>query len=374
MYIDENITISDYLSTPYQCPDRYLKTVPPDDTFVLIIGEAARRGSLSAYGYSRKTTPRLDACLQKHPSNVLLYTDAITTAAFTKASVMSIYSPLTVPEELTALHSRPGLSKIFRGSGFQTLYVTTRPKYDLRNMLSTFLDDAETRAYLTTHLKRAYDEEVIPVVMDFLASHPGKRMIVLQLMGSHIEYGAQYPKTHRWFHSGDRLRDTYDDSIRYADYAIHELMDRLLARPEPVCALYVSDHGENLNDLGDGNRGHGTRTLTPYELKTPFVLYFNDAFLKKHGDAVARLRERKDQPVCHDHIAHTFMGLAGIGDPFVYRPSWDLSSPDFRVNPRIVTDENMRPADYTALDFSGKKKIEQFGEMMAEKYRSKFTW
>jgi hypothetical protein len=127
-----------------------------------------------------------------------------------------------------------------------------------------------------------------------------------------------------------------------------------MSRPEPSFSIYVSDHGENLNDTGDKNYGHGTKELTRFELEVPFVVFMNDAFLEGHAKAAEALRARSGQPVCHDNVAHTLMGVAGISDPFVYRPELDVSSPSFRPGPRPITDENMNPFDYAAYDFSKK--------------------
>jgi glucan phosphoethanolaminetransferase (alkaline phosphatase superfamily) len=374
MYIDENILISDYLSTKYTCPTEFRKSDSSDETYVLIIGESTRRSNLSAYSYSRKTTPFLDAVLKNHPQNVILYSDAISTAAFTKATVMSMYSPLSHDEELSSVHSKPGLSKIFNGAESHTLYVTSRPKYRIRNMLSTFLDDAEKTKYLTKLTRQTYDEEAIPVITHFIDQTPGKKLIIWHLLGSHIEYAAQYPKSFKYFESGDLMLDTYDDSVRYGDYVRHKLIDELLKKQQPSIALYVPDHGENLNDSGDHNYGHGTKRLTPHELKLPFLIYLNDEFLKKHPEEAIRLRERRDAPINHDNIAHTLMGLAGISDPFVYRNQYDLSSKEFVSHTRWVTDENMRLSDYTEMDFSRGSKFREFEIQLAEKYRSKFTW
>lgn len=373
-YIDENIAIADYISTKYECPPEYQKADDSDQTYVLIIGEAARRSSLSAYGYGRKTSPGLDALRKRQPGNVILYDDAIATAAFTKASVMSIYSPLDHSEEFSAVHSKPGLTKLFKGCGFHTLYVTTRPRYTIRNMLSIFQDDAEKTMYLTTLTQKKHDAEAVPVITDFIKTVPGKKLIIFHLTGSHIEYAAQYPAAFRHFESGRRMIDTYDDSLRYTDHVIHTLIGQLLQSTRPAVALYVPDHGENLNDLGDNNYGHGTKALTPYELKVPFIFYLNDSFIARNPEAANRLRGRRTTPVCHDHVAHTFMGLAGIADPFVYRSRWDLTSLDFKSNVRFVTDENMRLNDYATMEFFRVNKLRMFEEFLLGKYRSKFTW
>ncbi|GEM_PF-6794547 len=375
MYVDENISLSDYTKTPYRCPEEFLPRNPPDETYVLVIGEAARRISFSAYGYKRETSTELDKMLKSHPENIVLYSDAISTAAFTKASAMSIYSPLPVPEEQTSLHTKPGLAKIFNGSGVHTLYVTTRPKYAVRNMLSTLLDEAEKVVYLTTLTKRAFDEETVPVIADYLQSTPGRKLIILHLMGSHIKYSDQYPKSFRHFTDGnDKMVDTYDDSIRYSDHVLKRVADLVLYEKKPACMLYVSDHGENLNDMKDGNYGHGTRALTKYELDVPFIFYMNDKFIVTHADFAQFIASRKDKPVSHDNIAHTFMGIAGLHDPLLYRPDFDITSKDFKTGIRYITDENMNVFDYATFDFSKKDKIEEIKKTLAEEYRSKFTW
>ena len=374
MYIDENIAIADYRDNPYECPREFRPNEQLGETYILVIGESARRLSLSSYGYERETSPELDKMLKDKPGNLALFSDAISTAAFTKASVMSIYSPLTVNEELSSLHTKPGLSKIFKGSGFSTLYVTTRPKYAIRNMLSTFLDDAQKTAYLTSLTKRKFDGEMLPLISDFIKDTPGKKFIIVHLMGSHFEYAAQYPGEFKYFHAGRKVIDAYDNSLRYTDHVLAELLREALQNKEPVCMLYVSDHGENLNDKNDGNYGHGTRELTVYELRVPFIVYFNDVFIAQHVSSCARVVANKEKPISHDNIAHTLMGLAGISDPAVYRSEFDISAAGFNPGPRFITDENMNPYEYESFDFSRKNRFAEIKESLAEKYRSKFTW
>jgi hypothetical protein len=138
--------------------------------------------------------------------------------------------------------------------------------------------------------------------------------------------------------------------------------------------LYVSDHGENLNDMGDGNYGHGTRSLTKFELDVPLIFIMNDAFAAAHRPEAGRIAGIKDLPVSHDNIAHTFMGVAGIRDPAVYRPALDISSPEFNTGVRHITDENMNLFEYDSFDFSKKSRLVELRKKLAEKYRSKFTW
>ncbi len=202
----------------------------------------------------------------------------------------------------------------------------------------------------------------------------GAKFIVVHLMGSHIKYDMQYPKSFHPFEIVDEMRDSYDTSIRYSDMVLQGLVDLMLRDKNPACLLYLSDHGENLDDKGDGNYGHGTRSLTIYELEVPFVMYFNDSFVAIHGSDVERLRIAACSPVCHDNVAHTFMGLAGIKDPTIYRAGADISSPSFHPLGRKVSDENMNIYEFAMMDFSREKPIKEFARKIKDKYLDKFRW
>jgi heptose-I-phosphate ethanolaminephosphotransferase len=259
-------------------------------------------------------------------------------------------------KEISKLYQRPSLTKIFRGAGFKTLYVTTRPKYLFPNIVSTFQDDAEDVEYLSTLKRKVYDEAAIPVIRGFLnRNKKRKRFVILHLMGSHIEYSMQYPRKNAFFHSGDKMLDTYNDSVRYSDGVIMKAVDLVMNSPEPGFVLYASDHGENLDDFADGNYGHGTRGFTRFEFEIPFEVFFNDAFLKHHPDEASNLRKRAKLPISQDNISHTFLGLAGIVDPELYRPEENLASSKFKLRKRFVIDENMNVYNFDDLRLDKRK-------------------
>ena len=55
------------------------------------------------------------------------------------------------------IFTKPSLSKIFKGAGYETLYVTIRPKYTTTNIVSIFQDDAEYVHYLGSLTDKKYD-------------------------------------------------------------------------------------------------------------------------------------------------------------------------------------------------------------------------
>jgi glucan phosphoethanolaminetransferase (alkaline phosphatase superfamily) len=174
-------------------------------------------------------------------------------------------------------------------------------------------------------------------------------------MGSHIKYSMQYPKNEAFFHSGDKMLDSYNDTIRYSDKVLMGAVRLVMAADNPGFVLYASDHGENLDDFGDGNYGHGTRGFTHFEFEIPFEVFFNDAFLKLYPEKVALIRKRASLPICQDNISHTFLGLSGLTDHKYYNPAEDLSSTKFKTRKRFVIDENMNVYDYDELNLDAKK-------------------
>lgn len=356
-YAKEAGTRDDYLKASYEPPGEVASALRkrPPETYMLIIGEAARRYSQHAYGYRLETTPEIDGIVADRPEGVVLFQNAISGSAYTRGSVPTTLSTFDL-KEITRLYRRPSLTKMFRGAGFATLYVTTRPKYLFPNIVSTFQDDAGTVRYLSSAKRKAYDLETLPVIDGFLSENAGRRrFVVLHLMGSHIKYSMQYPKDEAFFHSGDKMLDTYNDTIRYSDKVIAGAVRLVMASAEPGFVLYASDHGENLDDFGDGNYGHGTRGFTRFEFEIPFEAFFNDAFIARYPEKVARMRGRKSVPICQDNISHTFLGLSGLTDPRYYNPREDLSSPEFEPKKRFVIDENMNVYDYDGLGLDARK-------------------
>ena len=102
--------------------------------------------------------------------------------------------------------------------------------------------------------------------------------------------------------------------------------------------IYVSDHGENLNDSGDGNLSHGAKGITIFEIDIPMVLYFNEAFSQTMPSVTERLRRTSTIIGHHDMIAQTFLGVVGLKDKAIYQSEMDLCSPQFTGGPLFFAD------------------------------------
>jgi heptose-I-phosphate ethanolaminephosphotransferase len=349
-YLDESHTEKEYLERDYvfASSDKSTSENNPGELFVLIIGETARRAALHAYGAKQATTPYLDQFIKENPHNVLLFSDAIAGSAYTRGSVPTMLSTFDL-RDIKRLFERPSLSKMFRGAGFKTLYVTTRPRYLLPNIVSIFQDDAEEVHYLSTLKNKVYDEATIPVMQKFVNKYPHeKKFIIIHLMGSHVKYAMQYPKNGKIFNTGNAMIDSYK--------IIQQIVNIVMGQKTSGFVLYVSDHGENLNDFGDNNYGHGTRDFTRFEFEIPFITYFNDSFVKLCTTKIKSMRVLTAEPISQDNISHTFLGLAGVFDDAYYRPVEDLSSSLFKTQERYIIDENMNVYNYDALQLDKREK------------------
>lgn len=329
-FIERNLTYlhevhevrGEYAALPYTYAG---PEVPPEPlTLLLVVGESARAQNWSLYGYDRDTNPELRRRLEEAPERSFLLRPAVPAGRVTRVSVPSMLS-VAPAREYPEFYRRPTAVRIFRRASLATFMASAQlPTGYYEGLPNMVLDEAET-----TRRVRGLDENLLPPLDEFFGDGRPVRLIVLQLQGSHLKYDRRYPETFARFEGRGDLVDSYDDSILYTDHLLSVLLARLEARPEPAVLLYTSDHGENLDDEGDGNFSHGARAITPWELSVPMFLAVNAAFARERPETAANLRRNGARPGHHDFVAPTLLGLAGLKDPAVYDPRLDLSSPAF---------------------------------------------
>ncbi|MCZ6594187.1 MAG: phosphoethanolamine transferase, partial [Bacteroidetes bacterium] len=311
------------------------------ETYILIIGESARKASMSLYGYHRDTNPILQNFMATYRQNIIPYTNAISVSPFTRASVPVMLS-VTDAKSIKALKYRPSIIKIFNAVGYKTFLISNQPRRGFHHdVISTMMKDVASSIYLEDvgSVDKTYDAAVIPFLERCLKDTSNKKLIVIHLIGSHYNYKERYPPNHSFF-EGESLVTTYNNSIRYTDLVLGEIAKVVLNSDQAIAVLYVSDHGENLNDNNDNNFGHGRNDFTQYELEIPFIFIFNSAFIETKTSKVEKLIKRKNYAVSHDHVSHTLLGLAGIYDDQVYKESKDLASPFLFEQGRYVIDRD----------------------------------
>jgi glucan phosphoethanolaminetransferase (alkaline phosphatase superfamily) len=134
----------------------------------------------------------------------------------------------------------------------------------------------------------------------------------------------------------------------HTDIFLKDIAELVMEQKEPLCAWYMPDHGENLNDLGDKNFAHGCSGFTKYEIELPSVIFFNESFLKGTPE-IKTLKGNKDILVSHSNVSHTIMGLCGAY-PKEYLDEYDISSDYFRLEDPYLIDVDLFPIRYSKAE------------------------
>ena len=255
-------------------PDAQI-TTDSKDVIVLIIGESARRGNFSLYGYERETNPLLagDSVKAYIANSAATYTTAAVKAILDHRDTGKLYEIL--PNYLY----RNGADVVWRSYnwGQPPLHIE---KYITHKGLAELHPEADAR----------YDGLLLEGLKEeILTCDNNKQLVVLHCSTSHgPTYNQKYPAEFEKFtpvcntveiSTADKqeLINAYDNTILYTDYLVHSVIEILKQIPDRrCCMMFVSDHGES---LGEGDLFmHGMpKSVAPKEqFEIPFIVWQND--------------------------------------------------------------------------------------------------
>ncbi|MEC5342809.1 phosphoethanolamine transferase CptA [Brenneria populi] len=324
-------------------------------TLVLVIGESTTRSRMSLYGYSRPTTPRLDALSQSDP-NLVVFKDVVTSRPYT---IEILQQALTFADEQNPdlYLTRPSLMNLMKQAGYKTFWITNQQTMTKRNtMLTVFSRQTDKQYYLNnqrTQSARQYDDVVLPPFEDVMADPARKKFIVVHLLGTHMNYKYRYPETFDRFHdragvpanlsdAQAEVYNQYDNAETYNDNIVDSLIRAFAAHKPNGFLLYFSDHGEEVYEMPPHTvlgRNEATPTRTMYTI--PFMLWISPEWRENHSVNYAPYTDR---PYSSAHLIHTWSDLAGLSYDF-YQPAESLVNPDFKQSVRWIGD----PYDKKAL-------------------------
>lgn len=260
------------------------------DTVVLVIGESTSRLHMQLYGYPRQTNPELSGI--KHELSVFdqVYSPRPNT-------IESLQQVLTFADQHhpETFKSRPSLIAMMKQAGYYTFWVTNQQTLTGRNtMLTTFARQTDRQFFLNHSRQQnaySFDEKVLdPFARCLQDPHP-KKLIVVHLLGTHMKYSFRYPPQFNHFRKRDGLPqvgldgdkvaviNSYDNAVRYNDWIMSQLIQRLKQRGEQNSLLiYFSDHGEEVYDTPPHQfqgRLEASPTLPMYSI--PFLVWHSPA-------------------------------------------------------------------------------------------------
>ena len=321
------------------------------EVYVMVVGETARAHNFSLYGYPRNTNP----LLSKTPG-IKAFPNATTQSNTTHKSVPMLLSAASA-EDFERLFHEKGILAAFKEAGFHTVFISNQqPNHSFIDFLGEqadehyFLKTDESSKKDAASEKNHYDEdllqkldEILPLADASSSAHYNYRyrklFVVLHSYGSHFNYQERYPRSFAYFKPDSRseaksenrrdLLNAYDNTIRYTDYILHGIVERLQkwekvqaktdgVYSQPTSAmLYTSDHGENIFDDDRRLFLHAAPKASDYELHVPFIIWTSEGFGKQYPGAWKALGENRTKQVQTSLSAfHTMLGIGGIRTPY----------------------------------------------------------
>ena len=311
------------------------------EVYVMVVGETARAHNFSLYGYPRNTNP----LLSKTPG-IKAFPNVTTQSNTTHKSVPMLLSAASA-EDFERLFHEKGILAAFKEAGFHTVFISNQlPNHSFIDFLGEQADEHYFLKKEDASQGNHYDEdllqkldEILPLADASSSAHYHYRyrklFVVLHSYGSHFNYQERYPRSFAYFKPDSRseaksenrrdLLNAYDNTIRYTDYILHGIIERLQkwegvqtktdgVYGQPTSAmLYTSDHGENIFDDERCLFLHAAPKASDYELHVPFIIWTSDGFSKQYPDILKALGENRPKQVQSSLSAfHTMLGIGGI--------------------------------------------------------------
>ena len=311
------------------------------EVYVMVVGETARTHNFSLYGYPRNTNP----LLSKTPG-IKAFPNVTTQSNTTHKSVPMLLSAASA-EDFERLFHEKGILAAFKEAGFHTVFISNQlPNHSFIDFLGEQADEHYFLKKEDASQGNHYDEdllqkldEILPLADASSSAHYHYRyrklFVVLHSYGSHFNYQERYPRSFAYFKPDSRseaksenrrdLLNAYDNTIRYTDYILHGIIERLQkwegvqtktdgVYDQPTSAmLYTSDHGENIFDDERCLFLHAAPKASDYELHVPFIIWTSAGFSKQYPDILKALGENRPKQVQSSLSAfHTMLGIGGI--------------------------------------------------------------
>ncbi|EFJ3112826.1 phosphoethanolamine transferase [Escherichia coli] len=272
------------------------------DTYVLIVGESVRVDNMSLYGYTRSTTPQVEA----QRKQIKLFNQAISGAPYTALSV-PLY--LTADSVLSHdIHNYPdNIINMANQAGFQTFWLSSQSAF---RQNGTAVTSIAMRAMETVYV-RGFDELLLPHLSQALQQNTQqKKLIVLHLNGSHEPACSAYPQSSAVFQPQDDQDACYDNSIHYTDSLLGQVFELLKDRRASV--MYFADHGLERDPTKKNVYFHGGREASQQAYHVPMFIWYSPVL----GDGVDRTTENNIFSTAYNnYLINAWMGVTKPEQP-----------------------------------------------------------
>lgn len=326
-----------------------LKWPSDSTTVILVIGESYSKSHSDLYGYLHHTNPRLKTEQQK--GNLFVFNDVLSPNMHTLEALRNIFSTNSVGNG-EKWYDHPFFPAIFHQAGYQVLFWDnqddSQAKYPFDFTLNAYLH-SPVISDLTYDAQQPfvslYDGELVDDFSKYWSDNHGgmHHFVMFHLQGQHLRAEDHYPqipefqkftvdsikRTETWMTDEKKQEIAYyDNCTLYNDSVIAQIIS--IFRDESSVLVYLSDHGENVYDIGDCV---GRLYDIPFFYEIPFMIWCSDKYKERHGDIVESIQKSVNKPLMSDNLCHLLMRLGGIKSVY-YHESRDVLSPQYICPPR----------------------------------------
>lgn len=302
---------------------------------VIVVGETARAANFSLGGYARETNPKL----AKIPG-LVYFTDVTSCGTSTAISLPCMFSDLGRKAfSAEKAKARDNLLDTLATAGLKVTWFENnsgckgicRKVEEIRP--AHVADPALCRA------DECHDEILLRELRNALDGAEGDSVIVLHTHGSHGPgYHLRYPQAFERFKpvcrevefqkcTVEEIVNAYDNTMLYADHVVASAIGMLEEYSDRFDAalLFASDHGESLGENGLFLHGVPYAIAPDYQTRVPMLFWGSAALTQRFGIDQECLMNRRGEPLSHDNLYHSILGLLDIQTASV-KPDLDLFS------------------------------------------------
>jgi lipid A ethanolaminephosphotransferase len=291
---------------------------------VVIVGETARAQNFSLFGYGRKTNPMLEQV-----PDLLAFSNASSCGTETAASVPCMFSNLGRERfSIEEAAGRENVLDVVMRAGQDVLWRENQSgcKGVCRRVATETLTKATDPRFCADG--ECHDEILVDGLEQRIANMRSGGVIVLHMMGSHgPAYFKRVPENFLVFKpvcrtsqfskcTSEELFNSYDNTIVYSDFILSkviEVLDRSAKAGIDTAMFYVSDHGESLGEHGLYLHAMPYALAPEQQTHVPLLMWLSEGTRASLDvDEACLAAAAKTQPVSHDNIFHTVLGLQGI--------------------------------------------------------------
>ncbi len=312
---------------------------------VMVVGETARAANFQLGGYERETNPQLAA-----RRDLFYFSDASACGTSTAISVPCMFSQSGRGEYSAAQASRiPNMLDVLASMAVDVTWLDNNSgcKGVCARVPTMNLGAGRQGQEIPAVPASCKDEPCFDSVLGEafaaqLANGSRSRadqLFVIHQNGSHgPAYAERYPYSDEHFRpachsnrldacSHEEVLNAYDNSIRYTDRMLAELITQLEARQDEFNSvlIYASDHGESLGEQGLYLHGMPYAFAPDEQKKVPMLMWVSPGLREAHGLDDGCLATQAHTAVSHDNLFHTILGAFGVRNKR-YQSGLDLIS------------------------------------------------